>query len=87
MLETDIDQNNEQLDDIPRETNNIKKAVRIKKRKGQEHRQISSRAVELKNIKTEPKNNIEDALNQTISHIKEPKDLVKLQNKEIKRKI
>ena len=32
----------------------------------------------------QPKNNI-DALNQTISHIEEAEDLVKLQNKELKR--
>ena len=47
------------------------------RQKDREHRELSMRINDFKNIKTEFRNNI-DALKQVIRHIEEAKDLAKL---------
>ena len=63
MLQADINKNNEKQDDIPREINRIKKAIRRRIQKNQDYRELSLRLNELQNLKTEIRKKIE-ALNK-----------------------
>ena len=63
MLQADRNKNNEKLDDIPREINRIKKAIRRRIQKNQDYRELSLRLNELQNLKTEIRKKIE-ALNK-----------------------
>ena len=51
MLEVDIDKNSEKLDDIPQEINRINKALRMRRRKGRDYRELSLRVRELRKSK------------------------------------
>ena len=72
--------------DVDKEFNTIQKGIRRRKGKDRKYRDLSSRVIELKNLETDIRNKI-DALKQTISHIEEVKDGVKLKIKELKKKI
>ena len=85
MVKVDTDKNNEKLDDIPREISRINKAIRMRRRKSRQHREISLSINELNNSKTETEKKI-DAIKQINSHIEEVKNLVKIKTKEIKKK-
>ena len=62
----------------------MKKTIRRRRQKHRERRELSLRADEIKNLKTEVKNKT-DALKQIISHNEEAKDVVKLKIKELKK--
>ena len=72
--------------DIDKKINTIQQAIRGRKQKYKQHRELSSRPNVLKNSKTDFKNNIE-ALYQIISNIEEVKDEVILKIKQLKKKI
>ena len=85
MLQANIDKNNKKLDNMHREINRIEKAIRMRRRRGQEHREVSWTIIELKNLKNELEK-IKDALKQLISHTEEAKSLVNFKNEELKKK-
>ena len=86
MLEGVIVQNDEQIAEIIRESNRIKKTIRRRRQKDLEHRKHSSSVNELKKRKTGIRKKI-NALRQTCLHIEKVTDQVKLNNKDKKRKI
>ena len=70
VLEIDIDENNKKTYDVEKEINTIQRAIRRRKQKDRKYRELSSRASEFKNLKTDIRNKI-DALKQINSQIKE----------------
>ena len=72
--------------DVDMEFERIKKHIPKKEKKNKKFTDLSLRLVGLKNSKTDLRNKI-DALKQTISHIEEVKDKVKLKIKELNKKI
>ena len=82
MIENDIEQNKK--NDVDKEIKTIQKAIRRRRQKNRIYRDLSLRFNELNNSETEPKNKIE-ALKQTVSHIEEVNDEVKLKIKEFKK--
>ena len=85
-LKADIDENNIKIFDADNEINRVKKAIRRRKQRDQNYRELSSRVNELINSKTDLRNKI-DAIKQTISHIEEVKDGIKHKIKQLKKKI
>ena len=81
ILQADINQNSEKIDAITRAHIRIKNAIRRRR-----HREHSLRLVELKKLKNELKNNIDES-KQIISNIQEAKIFVKIEIEELKRKI
>ena len=81
MLEADLDKNNEKIYEITREINRIQTVILKRRWKNREHRELSLILSGLKNLKTYIRNKI-DTLKQIILHIKDKKDLVKLNIKE-----
>ena len=77
ILEVDIDTNIRKVYDVDKEINRIQKATSRRKQKNQDYREISLRLNELLNSKIGIGNTI-DALEQTISHVEEVKDQIKL---------
>ena len=86
MLEVHIDENILQKFDVDKEINTIQKAIRRRRQKNPDYRELFSRVKESKNLKIDLKYKIE-ALNQINSHIEEVKDEVKFKIKELKKKI
>ena len=84
-LNTDKDENNKKIYDVHKEINTIQKAIRRRKQKHKHHRELSLRANEFNNLKTEKSNKME-ALRQIISHIEEVKNEVKHKIEELKKK-
>ena len=85
MLEADRNKNDEKIDEIDREIKRIKKTIRTRRQKNREHRGLSLRVIQLRNLKTEIRNNV-DALKKLISLNEEAKDIVKHKMKELERK-
>ena len=71
--------------DVGKEIKTIQKAIRRRKQRSCQYRELSSRINELKNSKTDVENKIE-ALKQIILHNEEVKDEVKLKIKQLKKK-
>ena len=85
MFQDDIDKNNGIIDEISREINRIKKAIRSRRKKNQEYRERFLRLNELKNLEAEIRHKIK-ALKQIHSHIEYLKDQVIIKMKRIKKK-
>ena len=86
MFKDNIDGNNKKIDNIKKEINIIKKAIGKRKQKNRNYIDLSLRLLEIKNSKTDLRNEI-DALNQIISHVENVKEEVNLKIKQLKNKI
>ena len=86
MSAVDIDKNDEKMDVIARKINGINQTKRRRRIKIRQNPKLSLRLSELKELKTDFRDNI-DALKQIVLHIEESKVQVKLENKQLKRKI
>ena len=84
MLEVDTDKNNEKIYDVDKEINTIQTAIRRKRHKNEDYRELFPRLDEFKNSKIDLKKKIK-ALKQIISLIEEVKDEVKLKIKQLKK--
>ena len=85
MLKTDIDKNDEKIDEISQEVRRNKKAIRRRKQKDRRKREFSLRFIVLEISKTEIRNKI-DASKQIILHAKEVKEQLKLKIEKLKKK-
>ena len=84
MLEVDTEKNNEKIYDVDEEINTIQTAIRRKRHKNEDYRELFPRLVEFKISKFDLKNKIK-ALKQINSHIEEVKDEVKLKIKQLQK--
>ena len=84
MLKSDID--GKKIFDVDKEIKRVKKLIHKRKQKNRNYIDLCLRLIELKNSKTDLKNEI-NALNQIISHVEDVKEGVKLKIKQLKNKI